>query len=278
MADLTNISRPPIRNIGGGGNIKNELILVKSGDYVAPLPPVNENTGTITDNIQMLPGKLMHSIYVTERTLKPAFSRQEGSNLDCYGYQVSVEGFHPGLEAAILNFLRLHGDFRGLLIFRSIKADGTEVRYLIGESYNPVSISAAEFSWGAQANEDKGTKITIGGLQNDPIKIYEGTLFLQEDVKVPADATTIAYAGEGKYILTPGASASATIANITGMTHGQVIFIEGAGGEYPAKIAADEVFILKDSADFEGTSGAWITLKAFAAGAGKMQFIEQARG
>ena len=62
------------------------------------------------------------------------------------------------------------------------------------------------------------------------------------------------------------------------MTHGQVIFIEGAGGQYPAKIAADEVFILKDSADFEGTAGAWITLKAFAAGAGKMQFIEQARG
>ena len=94
MADLTNISRPPIRNIGGGGNIKNELILVQSGDYVTPLPPVNENTGTITDNIRDAAGEsLTHSIYVTERTLKPAFSRQEGSNLDCYGYQVSVEGF-----------------------------------------------------------------------------------------------------------------------------------------------------------------------------------------
>lgn len=278
MADLTNISRPPIRNIGGGGNIKNELILIQSGDYVTPLPPVDENTGTITGSIQMVSGKKMHSIYVTERTLKPSFTRQEGSNLDCYGYQVSVEGFHPGLEAAILNFLRLHGDFRGLLLFRSIKADGSEVKYLIGESYNPVSISAAEFTWGAQANEDKGTKLTIGGLQNDPIKIYEGALLLQDDVVVPADAVEIAYTGEAKYILTPGASAQATIENITGMAHGQVIFIQGAGGQYPAKIAADEVFILRDSADFEGIAGAWITLKAFSAGAGKMQYIEQARG
>ena len=278
MADLMNISRPPIRNIGGGGNLNNELILIQKDDVVLPLPARDSDTGIITGDIQMKEGKTMHTVYTTERTLEPTFTKQEGSNLDCYGYEVSLLGFHPGLEAAILKFLDVFGDFRGFVIFRSIKADGSEVRYLLGESYNPVSISAAEFSWGKNGNEDRGTKITFKGTQNGPYALYEGALFLQEDVKVPADATEIAYAGESKYILTPGTSASATITTITGMKHGQVVHIQGAPGEYPAKIAADEVFILKDSVDFEGTSGAWITLKAFSAGASKMQFIEQARG
>ena len=273
-----NISRPPIRNIGGGGNLNNELILIQKDDVVLPLPVRDEATGIITGDIRMKDGKKMHTIYTTERTLEPTFTKQEGSNLDCYGYEVSLLGFHPGLEAAILKFLDVFGDFRGYVIFRSIKADGSEVRYLLGESYNPVSISAAEFSWGKTGNEDRGTKITFKGTQNGPYALYEGALILEEDVKVPADATSIAYSGESRYVLAPGTEQQAVIADITGMKHGQVIHIQGSAGEHPAKIAADEVFILKDSADFVAGSGAWITLKAFAAGASKMQFIEQARG
>lgn len=273
-----NIGRPPVRNVGGGGNIKNEIILIPAGTYGTPLPPVNEDTGTITEPIAMFPGQLMHSIYMTDRTIKPTCSRQEGSNMDCYGYQVGIEGFHPGWEAAILTFLRRHGDFRGLSILRSINPDSTERRYLLGGSNDPISISAAESSWGAKANEDKGTKINLVGLQPDPIAIYDGPLFLAQDVTVPADASEIAFKGESKYILSPGGSSQATIANITGMRHGQLIFIQGSAGQYPAKIAADEVFILKDSTDFEAVSGSWILLKAFSAGASKMQFIEQSRG
>lgn len=278
MADLMNIVRPNVRNIGGGGNLNNELILIQKDDVVLPLPVRDEATGVITADIQMKAGKKMHTVYTTERTMEPTFTKQEGSNMDCFGYEVSLLGFHPGLEASILQFLDVHGDFRGFVVFRSVRPDGTEVRYLLGESYNPVSLSAAEFSWGKTGNEDRGTKITFKGTQNGPYAIYEGALMLQEDVVVAADATAIAYAGEAKYVLTAGTTAQATIAGISGMKHGEVIHIEGAAGEKPAKIAADEVFILKDSADFVASAGAWIALKAFSVGSNKMQFIEQSRG
>ncbi|MDR1022678.1 MAG: hypothetical protein LBL94_05340 [Prevotellaceae bacterium] len=189
--DLFNLSKPLEPNAGGGGGIVNELLLAKLDDIMLPLPGRGADGVTIADDIMLKSGKKFHRLYVTNKTLEPSQKRVSGSNADCYGYEVGVTGFFPGLGKKILSFLALHGSFTGLIILRSIGADGAEERFLLGDSATPVELSDTDTKWGKLPNEDKGTTLTFKGTQKFPLAIYEGELVMTEDAQ-NADVATVA--------------------------------------------------------------------------------------
>jgi hypothetical protein len=273
--DLFSLKKPSGANVGGGGGIHNELILVKKEDIVGPLPPRAADGVTIAGSIQLQEGKKMHSVYVTNKTLEPTHKHVAGSNADCFGYEVGVSGFHPGLGKEILSFLALHGDFTGLVLLKNIKEDGSQMCYLLGTYTSPVELGDADSKWGKVANEDKGTTLTFKGTQAAPYAIYEGALQVEEAVVAPADATSVAYKENALAQLSSGTAASATLAEITGMKHGDVIAIAGSGGAYPTLIKSDGVFMLKGGRDWTAAGGALITLKAFNNVDADLVFIEQ---
>jgi hypothetical protein len=187
--DLFNLTKPSEVNAGGGGGIINELLLAKLEDLVLPLPGRGADGTTIAGNIMMKKGKKFHRLYMTNKTLEPSHKRVAGSNTDCFGFEVGITGFFPGLGKKVLSFLAQHGDFTGIIILRCINNDGTEVRYLLGDTTTPVELSDADSKWGKLPNEDKGTTFTFKGTQRLPYGIYEGELVMSEEVADSEEAS-----------------------------------------------------------------------------------------
>lgn len=181
--DLFNLLKPAEVNAGGGGGIINEILIAQLDDLALPLPGRDADGVTISEDILMKEGKMFHRLYVTNKTLEPSQKRVSGSNADCYGYEVGVTGFFPGLGKKILSFLAQHGNFTGVVILRNIKDDGSEVRFLLGDSANPIELSDTDTKWGKLPNEDKGTTLTFKGTQRLPFAIYEGELVMSEEAQ-----------------------------------------------------------------------------------------------
>jgi hypothetical protein len=188
--ELFNLLKPSEPNAGGGGGIINEILIAQLDDLALPLPGRNADGITITDDILMKEGKKFHRLYVTNKTLEPSQKRVSGSNADCYGYEVGITGFFPGLGKELLSFLALHGNFTGVAILRSVKDDGSEVRYLLGDSATPIELSDTDTKWGKLPNEDKGTTLTFKGTQRLPFAIYEGELLMGEEAQ-PTDVASV---------------------------------------------------------------------------------------
>lgn len=188
--DLFNLTKPQEPNAGGGGGIINEILLARLEDLALPMPGREADGVTISDDILMKEGKKFHRLYATNKTLEPSQKRVAGSNADCYGYEVGLTGFFPGLGKKVLSFLALHGNFTGVIILRSVKDDGSEVRYLLGDTATPVELSDADSKWGKLPNEDKGTTLTFKGTQRLPFAIYEGELVMGNDAQ-EADVASV---------------------------------------------------------------------------------------
>jgi hypothetical protein len=188
--DLFNLLKPSSPNAGGGGGIINEILLVRQDDLALPLPGRAADGVTIAGNILLKAGKKFHRLYVTNKTLEPSQKRVSGSNADCYGYEVGITGFFPGLGKRLLSFLALHGNFTGLVMLRSVGDDGAEVRYLLGDSATPVELSDTDTKWGKLPNEDKGTTLTFKGTQRFPLAIYEGELVMDDEAQ-DADVASV---------------------------------------------------------------------------------------
>ena len=114
-------------------------------------------------------------------------------------------------------------------------------------------------------------------MKGDDIAIYQGTLPLSEPVTtVTGGSTSVTYASDGRYQLSSG---EAAIASITGGSHGAVITLVGCGGTSPT-VAATTGILLKDGATWTGSEGSLLTLKAFskaASGNDRLVWIEQSR-
>jgi hypothetical protein len=173
---LLDLVRPTGDNPGGGGGIDSEIILINADDIdMANFPARSTLGGKITGNIPMKAGKYMHRFYATDKTIKPSQKKLKGSNVDCGGYEVGVETFHPGLEEAILNWIDSFGfSFRGFVILQN--CTGSK-KYLLGEPCNLINVDDLESMWGSAVNEDKGTKVIFKGQQSRPIALYEGGIY-----------------------------------------------------------------------------------------------------
>src|SRR5208283_904503 len=94
---LFDLAKPSVRNAGGGGGIIYKNILIQEEDIDWTTFPARDVDGvTIADDIQMKTGKFMHSLYMTQGTIKPSQKKLKGSNQDCGGYEIALEGFYPG--------------------------------------------------------------------------------------------------------------------------------------------------------------------------------------
>jgi hypothetical protein len=172
---LVDLARPAGDNIGGGGGIDSEIILIHSDDINwSTFPARAADLVTIAGNIPLKAGKFMHRFYMTQKTIKPNEKKVKGSNDDCGGYEVSLEGFYPGIEKAIQAWKAAHGiSFKGLLIVQN--CSGSK-RYLVGEPCNLVVIDAIDTVWGEDVSKDKGSKITFKSVQSLPMAFYEGAI------------------------------------------------------------------------------------------------------
>lgn len=174
---LFDLLKPTIKNAGGGGGIKSEIIIALEEDIDMNSFPAREADGvTILTDIPMKTGKYMHTLYMTQGTIKPGQKKLKGSNNDCGGFELTLEGFHPGMEKESQKWISNFGiGFKGILIIQNCASSR---RYMLGEPCNMVYCETIETTWGEEIDKDKGHKITFMCKQGTPMAIYEGAIAL----------------------------------------------------------------------------------------------------
>ena len=187
--ELFNLLKPTEKNAGGGGGIKSEIILIHEADIDWDLFPERDPDGvTISDSIFLLAGKFMYSFYMTQGTIKPSQKKLKGSNQDCGGYEIALEGFYPGIEKAVQQWIANFGiDFKGLVIIQNC---ASAKRYLIGEPCNLVHLETIDTAWGEEIDKDKGSKFGFLCKQGSPMAFYEGEMQVMPNIPVPPIAGT----------------------------------------------------------------------------------------
>jgi len=79
---LFDLFKPTVRNAGGGGGIKSEIILIMESDIDWSTFPDRDADGvTISSDIPLLTGKFMHSFYMTQGTIKPSQKKLKGTSV-----------------------------------------------------------------------------------------------------------------------------------------------------------------------------------------------------
>ena len=118
---LFDLAKPTVRNAGGCGGIKSEIILIQEADIDWDTFPQRDTDGvTMAADIAMKTGKFMHSFYMTQGTIKPSQKKLKGSNQDCGGYEIGLEGFYPVLKRLSRNGFRISGSTsKGLSSFKT---------------------------------------------------------------------------------------------------------------------------------------------------------------
>ncbi len=174
---LCDLAKPTVRNAEGGGGIKSEIILIQEADIDWDTFPQRDADGvTIADDIQLLTGKFMHSLYMTQGTIKPSKKKLKGSNQDCCGYEIGLKGFYPGIEKAVQKWIQNFGiDFKGIVIIQNCASNK---RYLICEPCNLAHIETIETTLGEEIDKNKGHKFGILSKQGSPMAFFEGVLVM----------------------------------------------------------------------------------------------------
>lgn len=174
---LFDLAKPAGETVGSGGGIKSEIILIHETDVDFSQFPVRgtaSDLSTIAGDIVLKNGKFMHRFYMTQGTIKPSEKKLKGSNQDCGGWEITLEGFYPGIEKAVQNWKAQFGiSFKGLIIIQNC---ASAKRYLIGEPCNLVHIEDIDTTWGEEVDKEKGSKFTFKCKQSMPMGIYEGAI------------------------------------------------------------------------------------------------------
>lgn len=179
---LKTIARPITHSPGAGGGINNYILAVLRDD-IQTMPARSADGVTIATPIVMKSGKYMHTIYATDKKVKPIQNKIEtDDNPDITAYEVGLEFWHPGLSKAILEFQALHGSSAFIIILRECASDSM---YLLGEMCNPLYMKTAELQWEPTPTGGRGTQFGIKGTQSMPYAIYTSTLTLD-----PADSAS----------------------------------------------------------------------------------------
>lgn len=170
---LFDLAKPSGDNVGAGGGISSEIILIQSSDIDwSEWPDYGTDGVTITDDIPLKADKYMHRFYMTQGTIKPSEKRLKGANKDCGGYEIGLEGFYPGIGKAVQKWKAQFGiSFEGIILIKNCAADTV---YLIGEPCNLAHIDSFETSWGEDISKEKGSKFTFVAQQSRPLCFYEG--------------------------------------------------------------------------------------------------------
>ena len=176
MYDLIDIEKPALAKPGAGGGIKSILYLVAEADVeLEQFPARGSDQVTITADLPLKTGKHIHRVYATEKTIEVVEKKLKGPNKDAGGFEISVKGFHPGVEKAIQEFKAKHSD-GSFFLFIKVRVAGAWRVYLIGLPYNSVTLDDFETKFGKDASEGRGTDLMFLCQQIEPMAIYEGQL------------------------------------------------------------------------------------------------------
>lgn len=259
----------PGDNKGVGGDKKDKIILIDVDD-VATMPARDANGIVITGNIAMNAGAYMCKVYGTQNTIK-ANADSEGDP-DAKGINQTVEFEHPGDSQEIREF-RANWMNKNVMII--VERCSTAKKNLYGTPCSPL-----QMVFKAEDDKDKNkTTFTFKSTQKGPdVADYQGTLTLSAAVDtVAADATSVDLtAGQGRYELTDGSAAAATITTCTNAVDGMTFTLVGSGGTYPSTITGND-FVLASGTAWSAIAGAEITFKAFKSGASAWKFFELSR-
>lgn len=172
---LFDLARPSGNNVGAGGGLDNEIILINAADVdMSQFPVRGEDGVTISGDIVMKTNKYMHRFYMTQGTIEPNMKKVKGENKDCGGYEISLSGFYPGMEASILKWIENFGfAFEGFVIFQNCSQNK---RYLVGEPCNLVTVEDIESKWGAEIDKAKGSNFKFLTKQSHVMANYEGAI------------------------------------------------------------------------------------------------------
>jgi hypothetical protein len=215
-------------------------------------------------------GAYMLEVYGTQNTIK-AGADSEGDP-DAKGIMQSFEFEHPGDLQAIREF---RANWMNKNIGIISRRCSSTAKNLYGTPCSPL-----QMVFKAEDDKDKNkTTFTFKSTQKGPdVADYQGTLTLSTVTgTVAANATSVTLSATGRYQLTTGTSAIATLTTCTGMTEGMVFTLIGSGGTYPSSITSTNDFLLSGGTAWSGISGAEITFKAFQSGASAWKFIEMSR-
>jgi hypothetical protein len=259
----------PGDNKGVGGD-KKDKIIVFDFDDVATMPARDASGIVIAGNIVMTAGAYKVKIYATQSSIKAGVD-SEGDQ-DAKGITQSVEFEHPGDSTEIREF---RSNWMNKNIGIIIERCSSTKKNLYGTPCAPL-----QMVFKAEDDKDKNkTTFTFKSTQKGPdVADYQGTMTFDDSVAtVAADATTVNLAtGPGRYDLTTGTAAAATITTCTNAVEGMSVTLVGSGGAHPSIITGDD-FLLENGTQWTAIAGAEITFKAFKDGAASWKFIELSR-
>lgn len=254
-------------NPGIGIQPRDELILIDKDD-IAYMPAPDDKGVVIADDIVLKKDRYAYSIYMTQGTVE--ITSAADGDTDKIGFTPSVKFSHPGNEQEVREFKANSINRKFIIIVRYCSGRPSD---LIGSICNPCKLTPSYTGNNdGNANEMTFTQISKG----DDIKIYQGTIALEEPVTtVEAGATSVAYVADGCYQLSAGQQ---PIAEITGGQHGAVITLLGCAGEAPSVNSTASKLLLKDGKAFTASEGAQLTLRAFSGNEDhELVWIEQSR-
>ena len=258
----------PGGNLGVGGDKKDKIILIDCDD-VATMPSRDASGIVIAGNIAMTAGAYMTRIYATQSSIK-ALADSEGDQ-DAKGISHTVEFEHPGDSQEIREF-RSNWMNKNVMII--VERCSSTKKNLYGTPCAPLQMV---FKHEDDKDKNKVTFTFKSVLKGSDVADYQGTNTLSSVVAtVAANATTVALTLPGRYQLTVGSAAIATMTTCTGASDGLVFTLIGSGGTYPPSIVGTD-FMLYGGVAWSGIAGAEITFKAFQYGSSTYKYVEQSR-
>ena len=162
-------------NPGTGIQLRDVLVLINTDD-IAFMPSPDDKGVVIVDNIVMKPGRYGIGIYMTQGNSRSC-QRSRRRNRPNRFYP-SIKFNHPGNSQELREFKvnELNSKFIGIMRYCSGKpAD------LIGSICNPCKITPS-YTGNNESNTNEFTLAQIS--KGDDIKIYKGTVPLEEPVSV----------------------------------------------------------------------------------------------
>ena len=263
-----NVAKPG-DNKGVGGDKKDKVIIF-DWDDVLTNPSRDAGGIVITDNLVMKPGAYMITLYATQSSIK-ASADSEGDP-DAKGIMQSVEFEHPGDSVEIREF---RANWMNKNIGIVVERCSSTMKSLYGTPCSPL-----QMVFKAEDDKDKNkTTFTFKSTQKGPdIADYRGTTtFGDVTGTVAANATTVdVQAGQGRYQLTDGTAAAATITTCSNPENGGKYTLLGSGGSHPSTITGGD-FILSNGTAWTALSGSELTVQAFKSGASAWKFFELSR-
>ncbi|MEI7723463.1 MAG: hypothetical protein WCK09_00305 [Bacteroidota bacterium] len=259
----------PGDNKGVGGD-KKATVTIFDWDDVASMPARNASGIVITGNITLNAGAYMSKLYATQSTIK-AGADSEGDP-DAKGIMQSVEFEHPGDSQAIREFrANWMNKNIGIIIERCSSVQKNQY----GTPCSPL-----QMVFKAEDDKDKNkTTFTFKSINKGPdVADYQGTMTYSTVLAtIAADAATVnLVTGSGRYALTSGVAAAATITTCSNAVDGMSFTLVGSGGAFPSEITGDD-FVLSSGTAWTAIAGAEITFKAFKSGASAWKFFELSR-